>query len=127
MAIVERPALRPANPRFSSGPTAKRPGWSPQNLQNAWLGRSHRAKGGKARLQQAIAETRRILRVPADYRIGIVPASDTGAVEMALWSLLGPRGVDVLAWESFGAGWVTDIVKELRLNDVRVLEAAYGE
>ncbi len=90
MTTVEQPALRPANPRFSSGPTAKRPGWSPQKLQNAWLGRSHRAKGGKARLTEAIEATRRILRVPADYRIGIVPASDTGAMEMALWSLLGP-------------------------------------
>jgi phosphoserine aminotransferase len=127
MATVEQPAQRPANPRFSSGPTAKRPGWSPQKLQNAWLGRSHRAKGGKARLKEAIEATRRILRVPADYRIGIVPASDTGAMEMALWSLLGPRGVDVLAWESFGSGWVTDVVKQLRLNDVRVLEAPYGE
>ncbi len=126
MATVEQPALKPANPRFSSGPTAKRPGWSFQNLQNAWLGRSHRAKGGKARLKEAIDATRRILRVPADYRIGIVPASDTGAMEMALWSLLGSRGVDVLAWESFGLGWVTDVVKQLRLNDVRVLEAPYG-
>jgi phosphoserine aminotransferase len=127
MAKVEQPTLRPANPRFSSGPTAKRPGWSPENLKAAWLGRSHRAKGGKARLKQAIEETRRILRVPADYRIGIVAASDTGAMEMAMWSLLGARGVDVLAWESFGAGWVTDVGKQLRLADVRVLEAAYGE
>jgi phosphoserine aminotransferase len=127
MAILDQPAQRPANPRFSSGPTAKRPGWSPETLGNAWLGRSHRAKGGKARLKQAIDETRRILRVPPDYRIGIVPASDTGAMEMALWSLLGARGVDVLAWESFGSGWVTDVVRQLRLDEVRVLEAAYGE
>jgi phosphoserine aminotransferase len=123
----EMPAVRPKNPCFSSGPTAKRSGWSPDTLRNAWLGRSHRAKGGKARLRKAIDETRRILRVPSDYRIGIVPASDTGAVEMALWSLLGPRGVDVLAWESFGSGWVTDVVKQLRLPDVRVLEAGYGD
>jgi phosphoserine aminotransferase len=127
MPTFEKPSRRPANPCFSSGPTAKRPGWSPQVLDDAWLGRSHRAKGGKARLQKAIDATRRILRVPADYRIGIVPASDTGAVEMALWSLLGARGVDVLAWESFGAGWVTDILKQLRLPNVRVLEAPYGQ
>ena len=127
MILPQRPAIKPANPRFSSGPTAKRPGWSPQVLENALLGRSHRAKPGKALLQKAIEETRRILGVPADYRIGIVPASDTGAMEMALWSLLGPRGVDVLAWESFGAGWVTDVVKQLRLADVRVIEADYGE
>ena len=126
MAIIERPALKPADPRFSSGPTAKRPGWSPEILEAALLGRSHRATPGKARLQKAIDDTRRLLRVPPDYRIGIVPASDTGAMEMALWSLLGPRGVDVLAWESFGAGWVTDVVKQLRLPDVRVLEAPYG-
>jgi phosphoserine aminotransferase len=127
MAIIDRPATRPASSCFSSGPTAKRPGWSPENLKNALLGRSHRAKPGKARLQKAIEETRRLLRVPADYRIGIVPASDTGAMEMALWSLLGARGVDVLAWESFGAGWVTDVVKQLKLPDVRVLEAPYGD
>src|SRR5688572_30497523 len=127
MTILPEPALRPANPRFSSGPTAKRPGWSPENLMNAWLGRSHRAKGGKARLRKAIEETRRVLGVPAEWRIGIVPASDTGAMEMALWSLIGARGVDVLAWESFGAGWVSDVVKELRVSDVRVLEAQYGD
>jgi phosphoserine aminotransferase len=126
MTDVAMPAARPANPCFSSGPTSKRPGWSPENLKNAFLGRSHRAKGGKARLKRAIDETRRILRVPADYRIAIVPASDTGAMEMALWSLLGQRGVDVLAWESFGSGWVTDVVKQLKLEDVRVLEAPYG-
>src|SRR4051812_27546936 len=113
MMTLEKPALRPANPCFSSGPTAKRPGWSPEVLKNAVLSRSHRGKPGKARLQKAIAETRRILAVPASHRIAIVPASDTGAMEMALWSLLGARGVDVLAWESFGSGWVTDIVKQL--------------
>jgi phosphoserine aminotransferase len=127
MATIERPARKPADPCFSSGPTAKRPGWSPDILKNALLGRSHRAKPGKARLQRAIDETRRLLRVPDGWRIGIVPASDTGAVEMALWSLLGARGVDVLAWESFGAGWVTDVVKQLRIADVRVLDAPYGE
>ncbi|MYZ48055.1 phosphoserine transaminase [Propylenella binzhouense] len=127
MANIERPAARPANPCFSTGPTAKRPGWSPAVLANALVGRSHRSKEGKARLKQAIEETRTLLGVPAGYRIGIVPASDTGAVEMALWSLLGARGVDVLAWESFGRDWVTDVVKQLKLADVRVLEAGYGE
>ena len=126
MTAFDRPARRPANPRFSSGPTAKRPGWSAANLPDTLLGRSHRAKPGKARLQTAIEKTRQMLRIPADYRIGIVPASDTGAMEMALWSLLGPRGVDVLAWESFGSGWVSDVVKQLRLDDVRTLEAGYG-
>ncbi len=124
---ISKPGLRPASPNFSSGPCAKRPGWSPQALANAPLGRSHRAKVGKARLERAIDLTREILRVPADYRIGIVPASDTGAVEMALWSLLGERGVDMVAWESFGAGWVTDVVKQLKLKDVRTIEAPYGE
>jgi phosphoserine aminotransferase len=126
MTMIERPARAPANPRFSSGPTAKRPGWSPQALHNAVLGQSHRAKPGKARLAKAIEDTRRLLNVPADYRIGIVPASDTGAMEMVLWSLLGPRGVDCLAWESFGKGWVSDIVKQLKLKDVRQIEAPYG-
>jgi phosphoserine aminotransferase len=121
------PQPRPANPHFSSGPCRKHPGWSLQGLQNALLGRSHRAKAPKAKLQRAIDLTREILEVPADYRIGIMPASDTGAVEAALWSLLGARGVDVLAWEAFGAGWVTDIAKELRLADVRTLAADYGE
>ena len=121
------PAVRPENPRFSSGPCAKRPGWSAEALSDAPLGRSHRAKPGKAKLAEAIDLTRQILQVPDDYRIGIVPASDTGAMEMAMWSLLGARGVDVLAWESFGSGWVTDVVKQLRLEDVRVLEAGYGE
>jgi phosphoserine aminotransferase len=127
MKTIDRPAAKPANPCFSSGPTAKWPGFSPKILSTAVLGRSHRAKPGKERLLAAIEGTRRVLGVPADYRIGIVPASDTGAVEMALWSLLGARGVDVLAWESFGAGWVTDITKHLRLKDVRVLEAPYGQ
>jgi phosphoserine aminotransferase len=121
------PGRRPANPNFSSGPCAKRPGWSLDVLKDAALGRSHRAKIGKQKLKQAIDQTREVLRVPADYRIGIVPASDTGAVEMALWSLLGARGVDVLAWESFGLGWVTDIVKQLKLKDVRTLQADYGK
>src|SRR6202163_4753097 len=121
------PAVRPAVPHFSSGPCAKRPGWSLSALTDAVLGRSHRAKIGKAKLKRAIDLTREILRVPSDYRIGIVPASDTGAVEMALWSMLGPRPVTVLAWESFGEGWVTDITKQLKLKDVTVLKAGYGE
>ena len=127
MADIVAPAARPANAHFSSGPCSKRPGWSLNALSDAPLGRSHRAKVGKAKLKQAIDLTREILNVPADYRIGIVPASDTGAVEMALWSLLGERGVDMLAWESFGAGWVTDVVKQLKLKDVRKFEAPYGE
>ena len=127
MTTLPKPAVRPANPHFSSGPCAKRPGWSLEALSDAALGRSHRAKPGKAKLAEAIALTRDVLRVPDDYRIGIVPASDTGAVEMALWSLLGARGVDMVAWESFGAGWVTDVVKQLRLPDVRRIEADYGE
>ena len=121
------PGVRPANPCFSSGPCAKRPGWTPTVLSDAALGRSHRAKLGKAKLKLAIDLTREVLGVPADYRIGITPASDTGAVEMALWTLLGARGVEVLAWESFGEGWVTDIVKQLKLKDVRTLKAPYGE
>ena len=127
MTTPSKPDLRPANPNFSSGPCAKRPGWSLAALENAALGRSHRAKIGKSKLEQAIALTREVLQVPADYRIGIVPASDTGAVEMAMWSLLGERGVDLLAWESFGAGWVTDVVKQLKLGDVRRFEADYGD
>src|SRR6202030_3304756 len=122
-----KPASRPNVPHFSSGPCAKRPGWTPQILKEAALGRSHRAKIGKAKLKLAIELTREVLEVPADYKIGIVPASDTGAVEMALWSLLGPRPVTMLAWESFGEGWITDVVKELKLKDVTVLKAAYGE
>jgi len=124
---IATPAVRPTVPHFSSGPCAKRPGWSPQALSGAVLGRSHRSKIGKARLKRAIDLTREILQVPGDYRIGIVPASDTGAVEMALWSLLGPRPVTVLAWESFGEGWVNDAVKELKLKDLTVLKAGYGE
>src|SRR5450432_880580 len=122
-----KPALRPNVPHFSSGPCAKRPGWNPQNLKDAALGRSHRAKVGKAKLKLAIELTREVLEVPAGYRIGIVPASDTGAVEMALWSLLGARPVTTIAWESFGEGWVGDIVKELKLKDVTKLHAGYGE
>ena len=121
------PAVRPTVPHFSSGPCAKRPGWSLQVLSNAFLGRSHRSKIGKARLKRAIDLTREVLGVPADYRIGIVPASDTGAVEMALWSLLGARPVTMLAWESFGEGWVSDVAKELKLKDVTILKAGYGE
>lgn len=121
------PAVKPANPNFSSGPCAKRPGWTVEALANALVGRSHRSKPGKARIQRAIDLTRELLEVPADYRIGIVPASDTGAVEMALWSMLGARGVDMLAWESFGEGWVTDVQKQLKLDDVRIIKAPYGE
>jgi phosphoserine aminotransferase len=120
------PGVRPVTPHFSSGPCAKRPGWSPQNLKTAPLGRSHRAKVGKAKLKLAIDLTREVLEVPADYRIGIVPASDTGAVEMALWSLLGPRPITAIAWESFGEGWIGDITKELKLKDVTTLKAPYG-
>ena len=122
-----KPGVRPATPHFSSGPCAKRPGWSLQALTDAALGRSHRAKIGKAKLKRAIDLTREVLEVPADYRVGIVPASDTGAVEMALWSLLGARSVTALAWESFGEGWVTDIEKQLKLKDLTVLKAPYGE
>ncbi len=121
------PAVRPANAHFSSGPCAKIPGWTPDKLKNALTGRSHRSGEGKKRLKRAIDLTRDILGVPADYKIGIVPASDTGAVEMALWSLLGPRGVDMLAWESFGEGWVSDVIKQLKLPDVRKMIAPYGE
>src|ERR1700704_454861 len=124
---IAMPALRPAVPHFSSGPCAKRPGWSLQALTDAALGRSHRAKVGKAKLKRAIDLTRDVLEIPSDYRIGIVPASDTGAVEMALWSLLGARPVTMLAWESFGEGWVSDVQKELKLKDVTVLKAPYGE
>jgi phosphoserine aminotransferase len=120
------PGVRPVIPHFSSGPCAKRPGWSLQALTDAVLGRSHRSKIGKAKLKRAIDLTRELLEVPADYRIGIVPASDTGAVEMALWSLLGPRPVTMLSWESFGEGWVSDVQKELKLKDVKVMKAPYG-
>ncbi len=121
-----RPAVRPARPFFSSGPCAKRPGWTPEALNGALLGRSHRSKPGKAKLKDAIDRTRKILGIPEDYRIGIVPASDTGAVEMALWSLLGPLPVDLFAWESFGEDWVTDTVKQLKLKDAQVYKADYG-
>ena len=121
-----KPANRPQSPAFSSGPCAKRPGWSPDIFSDALVGRSHRSSEGKARLNEVIDLTRSVLGVPTDWRIGIVPASDTGAVEMALWSLLGPRGVDVLAWESFGLGWGADITKHLKLDDTRLLTAPYG-
>ena len=121
-----RPSAKPANPCFSSGPCAKRPGWSPAALQHALLGRSHRAKAGKERLAAVIERSRALLGVPQDYRLAIVPASDTGAVELALWSLLGARGVDMLAWESFGKGWVSDVKGQLKLADLRVFEAPYG-
>lgn len=122
-----RPDTRPASPLFSSGPCAKRPGWSLDVLSSASIGRSHRAKEPKAKLQRVIEESRAILGIPDDHRIGIVPASDTGAFEMAMWSVLGARGIDILAWESFGQGWVTDVVKQLKLDDVRVLDADYGQ
>src|ERR1044072_4413272 len=121
------PGVRPAVPHFSSGPCAKRPGWSLSALTDAVLGRSHRSKIGKAKLKRAIELTREVLEVPADYRIGIVPGSDTGAVEMALWSLLGARPVTMVAWESFGEGWGSDVVKELKLKEEKVVKAPYGE
>ena len=127
MTISERPAVRPNNSHFSSGPCAKRPGWSLQALADAAIGRSHRAKVGKSKLAEVLDRSRAILGLPDDYLIGIVPASDTGAVEMALWSLLGERGVDILAWESFGDGWVTDVTKQLKLADVRTFKADYGK
>lgn len=126
MTNKQKPVTRPENPRFSSGPCTKRPGWSFQKLENASLGRSHRAKEGKAKLKLAIDLTREVLQVPDDYVIGIVPASDTGAYEMAMWSLLGERGVDMLAWESFGEGWITDAVKQLKLENTRLIRADYG-
>jgi phosphoserine aminotransferase len=126
MAIAATPDIRPANPDFSSGPCAKRPGFTLAALSGAMLGRSHRARQPKARLAEVIERSRAILRMPADWKLGIVPASDTGAVEMALWSLLGARGVDILSFESFSAGWANDVVKQLRLSDARVLEAPYG-
>ena len=127
MVELAAPDVRPANTHFSSGPCSKRPNWSLDALKDAALGRSHRSKLGKNKLKQAIDLTREVLQVPADYRIGIVPASDTGAVEMAMWSLLGARGVDMVAWESFGSGWVSDVVKELKLTDVRKFVAPYGQ
>ncbi|MEL6623334.1 MAG: phosphoserine aminotransferase, partial [Pseudomonadota bacterium] len=121
MTAATRPDVRPANPNFSSGPCAKRPGWTPAALEGAVVGRSHRASPGKARLKYAIDLTRQILELPDDYLCGIVPASDTGAYELAMWTMLGARGVDALAWESFGAGWVTDAVNQLKLDDCRVM------
>ena len=122
-----KPTNKPENPFFSSGPCSKRPGWSLNNLDQALLGRSHRSKAGKQKLAEAIDRTRDILKIPEGYRIGIVPASDTGAVEIAMWSLLGERGVDLLAWESFGSGWINDVVNQLQLKDVNRLEADYGQ
>jgi phosphoserine aminotransferase len=127
MTTPAKPAMRPARPEFSSGPCAKRPGWKVENLQGALVGRSHRSKPGKARLKAAIDQTREILQVPADYLIGIVPASDTGAMEMAMWSMLGGRPVQLVAFESFGKDWVTDVTKQLKLKDVEVLDAPYGQ
>jgi len=125
--LFDRPKTKPKTPCFSSGPCAKRPGWRLEALNDAWLGRSHRAAGGKAKLAEVISRSRDLLGMPADYRLGIVPASDTGAVETALWSLLGARGVDLVAWESFGRDWVIDAAKQLKLNDMRTLEADYGK
>src|SRR3954468_6643545 len=125
--MTAMPTVRPSVPHFSSGPCAKRPGWSLQALKDAFLGRSHRAKGGKAKLKRAIEETRASIEVPADYLIGIVPASDTVSVEMAMWSMLGPRPVTMIAWESFGEGWVTDVAKQLKLKDVTLIKAPYGK
>ena len=127
MADIAKPDVRPNNPNFSSGPCAKRPGFTLNALKGAFLGRSHRAAEPKARLAEVITLSRSILGMPADWRLGIVPASDTGAVEMALWSLLGARPVDMLTWESFGEGWVTDVVKQLKLKDAGVLKAPYGQ
>ncbi len=127
MTLLPRPDLRPATPHFSSGPCAKRPGWSLEALAGAQLARSHRAREPKARLAEVITRSRAILGMPADWRLGIVPGSDTGAVEMALWSLLGARPVDILAFESFSAGWANDVVKQLKLAEARVLDAPYGE
>ena len=127
MASATKPGIRPANPRFSSGPCAKRPGWSLTALEGALLGRSHRAATPKAKLAEVITLSKSILGMPADWRLGIVPASDTGAVEMALWSMLGARGVDVLVWESFSKDWATDVLKQLKLADARVIDAPYGK
>ncbi|MEQ1611889.1 MAG: phosphoserine transaminase [Hyphomicrobiaceae bacterium] len=127
MTETAKPASKPACANFSSGPCAKRPGWTVSTLQNAFLGRSHRAKEGKARLKLAIDKTKAILGIPADYLVGIVPGSDTGAYEMAMWTMLGERGVDALSWESFGEGWVTDMAKQLKLKDMRTIKAGYGK
>ncbi|MGY8737312.1 MAG: phosphoserine transaminase, partial [bacterium] len=126
MPVTTRPDARPDRPQFSSGPCAKRPGWSIDGLKGALTGRSHRAAPAKARIQEVSDRSRSILGMPDDWKVGIVPASDTGAVELALWSMLGERGVDLLAWESFGSGWVGDVVKQLKLEDTRTLEADYG-
>src|SRR4051812_11630618 len=127
VTTLAKPAMRPARPEFSSGPCAKRPGWTPENLRNAVLGRSHRSKLGKGRLKAAIDQTREVLEVPADFLIGIVAGSDTGAVEMAMWSMLGAKPVQLLAFESFGKDWVTDVTKQLKLPNVEVLDAPYGQ
>ncbi|MBY0511625.1 MAG: phosphoserine transaminase [Rhodospirillaceae bacterium] len=127
MSANAKPSVKPARNQFSSGPCAKRPGWTLDALKGALVGRSHRAKPAKARIKQVIDKTRAILGVPADYRIAIVPASDTGAVEMMLWHTLGQRPVDMLAWESFGEGWVTDVVKQLKLKDARTITSGYGK
>ncbi len=127
MQTFPKPDVRPVNPHFSSGPCSKRPGWTLNQLEGAFLGRSHRHKTGKAKLQEVIETSRKILGIPDDYRVGIMPASDTGAIELAMWSLLGPRGVEVLSWESFGGQWLTDITKQLKLDDVKASKAPYGE
>lgn len=127
MTSIQKPDIRPANPEFSSGPCAKRPGWSIDALKDACVGRSHRSKEGKAKLQEVLDRSRAILGLPDDYLIGIVPASDTGAVEMAMWSLLGARGVEMLHWESFGSGWVSDVKNQLKLDNVLDKKAGYGE
>ena len=124
---MKKPTLRPANPCFSSGPCAKRPGWSAAALSGALLGRSHRSKPGVAKLAEVIERSHALLQMPADYRLGIVAGSDTGAVELALWSLLGARGVDLLSWENFGEGWVQDVQRQLKPADLRLLQAPYGE
>src|SRR5262249_56077204 len=122
-----QPAVRPARPFFSSGPCAKRPGWTPEALNGALLGRSHRSKPGKAKLKDAIDRTKALLGIPDGYRVGIVPASDTGAVEMAMWSMLGPKPVDCFAWESFGEDWITDTIKQLKVDGSRVFKPPYAE
>ncbi len=127
MPVVSKPSVTPNNPCFSSGPCAKRPGWSLQALKDAAIGRSHRAKIGKSKLKEVIDRSKTLLGIPEDYLLGIVPASDTGAVEMAMWSLLGPRGVDAVHWEAFGQGWQNDILKQLKIKDVRTLTAPYGQ
>lgn len=127
MIMLKKPSYRPNNPNFSSGPCSKRPGWASEVLKNALVGRSHRSRAAELKLAEVVDLTREVLEVPSDYRIGIVPASDTGAVEMSLWSLLGERGVDIAAWESFGSGWMADVVEQLKLSDVRCFEAPYGE